>query len=152
MTFPYRAYGGDKPGPSLDVELLGVNGKVVPTLALVDSGAEWTKLPLSVGVELGVDLSLCKPTESQTGAGVSDQEFWWNDSPPGLVREEPGVRINDREVPIAPILAEKMPIVVLGREDFLASFKFTLDQRVERFTLEPYEEPVFEWMRRTGRV
>lgn len=150
--FPFLVYAGDNPSPSLELELLGVNGHVEATKALVDSGTEWTQMPLELGMRLGVDLSLCHSVMSQTGGGLTKGDRWWNRTPEGLVREEPAVRVMGHEAPIAPILSAHISIVALGREDFLSSFKFSIDQRERSFMLELYDESVGDWQRRTGRV
>lgn len=146
--FPYIDYAGG-PSPSLEVILLGINGVEIPTLALIDTGGEFTAMSLALGRQLGVDESRCELVTAEWGIGDrSDQAKWWNDSPEGGAREEPALRVMGQEVPIAPLLREDMDIVVLGRRDFLGSFKFGCDQRVETFTLEAYEEPIEDWMAR----
>jgi hypothetical protein len=148
--FSYRTYAGDGGSPSVEVELLGINGAVIPHLALLDTGAEWSKMPLELGRRMGVDLDRCHLTQSQTGGGIASGEYFWNDSPEGCEREEPVVRLMGREVPIAPILSEHIDVVVLGRNDFLASFKLCVDQRAHSFTLEPYDEPLADWFSRSS--
>ena len=149
-SFPYRVYAGDGGSPSLEVDLLGVNGVDISTLALVDTGAEWSVMPLDVGKRLGVDLSLCKQTEGQAGAGAATQ-WWWGQSPDGLARVRPMIRTAGWEVPIAPMLTERIDVVVLGRRDFLSSFRFAIDERAQTFSLDPYDEPVDDWLKRSGR-
>jgi hypothetical protein len=148
--FPFIEYAGDGPTPSLEVELVGVNGHVESTLALVDSGTEWTMMSVELGRKLGVQLAWCQTTASQTAGGLVEGDLWWNDTPAGQAREEPVVRVMGHEVPIAPLLKKDLPIVALGR-DFLATFKFCLDERESVFTLETYDEPLADWMRRRGR-
>jgi hypothetical protein len=109
-------------------------------------------MPLAFGVELGVDLSRCKRIPIHSGVGDPLQEdLWWNDSPEGGARLDPAVRAMGEVAPIAPLLNETMDIIALGRRDFLAAFKLCCDQRNSTFTLEPYDEPVVDWLRRTGR-
>ncbi len=148
--FPYRQYAGDRLTPSLQVELVGVNSHVEPTLALVDSGAEWTMMSVELGQRLGVELAWCVATRSQTAGGVAEGDLWWGDTPTGQPRDEPMVRVMGYEAPIAPLLKRGVPIVALGR-DFLATFKFCLDERESTFTLEAYDEPLADWMQRRDR-
>ena len=77
---------------------------------------------------------------------------WWSGSGDGAEPDELGVRFGDFEVPQAPVLEPGISVVVLGRTDFLASFLLTVDQRTQKFWLEPYEEPVGDWYARTQRV
>jgi hypothetical protein len=117
-------------------------------MALVDTGAEYSCMSVELGERLGVDLSRCDPMTTHVGIGEPIQEaLWWNDSPEGGDRESPMVRVMGHEIPIAPILRETMDIVALGRHDFLASFKFSCDERERRFILELYDEPLTEWLR-----
>ena len=148
--FPLRTYGGDRESPSLEVELVGVNGRVDRRLALIDPGTDWTMMPLSLAQELGVDLSYCREIPRQGQGWLVNGGWHWSDSPEGQANDQPVVRVMGHEVPLAPMVADTVPIVALGREDFLTSFKFCLDQRDKSFSLEPYDEPVEQWLKRTG--
>jgi hypothetical protein len=103
-------------------------------------------MPLELGIRLGADLSLCLPTTSQTGGGVAEGEFWWSNSPDGCAPPEPRVRLLGLDVPVAPILSRHIEVVVLGRRDFLTSFRLAVDQRAQTFTLTPYDEPTDQWV------
>ncbi len=148
--FPYRAYAG-RHSPSLEVDLVGVNGRELRQLALIDTGAEYSCMPLELGRQLGVDESLCVPLMTNVGIGQEpvQESLWWNESPAGASRESPVVHVMGHEVPIAPMLRESMDIVALGRHDFLAAFKFCCDERARSFSLELYDEPVTAWRART---
>lgn len=153
LSYPYKPYAGDGGSPSLEVTLLGTNGREHSTLALIDTGAEWSVLPTSLAVELGAELGseFCRPTQTQHAGGMS-AVHWWSGSGDGAERDELGVRFGDFEVPLAPVLEPGISVVVLGRTDFLASFLLAVDQRTQEFWLEPYEEPVSDWYARTQRV
>jgi hypothetical protein len=151
-TYPYQPYAGDGGSPSLQVTLLGTNGREHSTLALVDTGAEWSMLPTALGVELGAEPGgeFCPPIQTQHAGGLSDA-FWWNGtSQENAAGDELRVRFGAFEVPLAPTLKPHIDVVVLGRIDFLSSFRFSVDQRSETFTLEPYEEPLSAWLARTS--
>lgn len=63
-------------------------------------------------------------------------------------RDDVAVRVMGHEVALAPILSPAIAVVTLGREDFLTSFKFSMDQRDQTFTLEPYDEEFEAWRAR----
>jgi hypothetical protein len=112
-------------------------------------------LPIGLGAKLGAvltDPECCMPTKSQHAGGVADDDLWWRASPPGSARTCLVVRAAGLEVSLAPILKPKLEVVALGRRDFLAAFKFAVDERSETFRLEPYEEPANDWLRRMGRM
>lgn len=123
--FDYLPYAGDGPSPSLEVTLIGANGDRHETRALVDTGAEWSGISLTLARRLGA--SELPAIEGQGADGVHPQE-WWED---GLSVEVMGFRI-----PLSPTVGEKMSIVVLGRNDFLRHFRFVVEQAEQAFTLE----------------
>jgi hypothetical protein len=149
-TFPYQQYAGDGGSPSLEVTLLGTNGQQHVTLALVDTGAEWSILPTWLAVELGADLDteFCRATQTQHAGGLSGAH-WWNGAPDGSPRDELSVGFSEFEVPLAPVLKPDITAVVLGRNDFLESFLLSVDQRSQTFTLELYDESLSDWHART---
>jgi hypothetical protein len=53
--FPFIVYAGETASPTLVVELVGVNGTAIRSLALVDTGAEWSVLSWKLCLELGAD-------------------------------------------------------------------------------------------------
>jgi hypothetical protein len=103
-----------------------------------------------LGVELGAEpgSEFRQLTQTQHAGGVSGAH-WWNGTSAEAKRDELHVRFGEFEVPLAPVLKPSTTVVVLGRNDFLASFRLTVDQRAETFSLEPYEEPVSAWVPRT---
>jgi hypothetical protein len=147
--FPFVPYAGGTGSPSLEVELVGVNGEAVTSLALVDTGAEWSGLPWDLALRLGADPSMFHQQQHGTGAGKVPGH-WWHSSPEGSLRDEPVVRVMGHEVKIAPTVSRRLDIVVLGRIDFLSYFRLTVDQRARDFTLEAYPEPFEAWKTRIG--
>jgi hypothetical protein len=149
-TYPYQPYAGDGGSPSLEVTLLGANGREHVTVALVDTGAEWSILPTWLAVELGAELDseFCRATQTQHAGGLSGAH-WWNGAPDGSTRDELLVRFGEFEVPLAPVLKPDITIVAFGRNDFLESFRFSVDQRAQTFCLELYAESLSEWHAKT---
>lgn len=105
-SFSYMTYAGDGGSPSLTVTLLGTNGVEHTTLALIDTGAEWSMISTDLASSLGAELSderTCIPTHSQH-AGGTDLAWWWRASTPGSARECLMVRVAGIEVSLAPLL------------------------------------------------
>jgi hypothetical protein len=154
MRFPYVRYAGDRGSPSVEVTLIGTNGTEHTTVALVDTGAEWSTISTELAAELGAVISdedTCLPTHSQHAGGLN-RAWWWRAARPGSVQECLTVRVAGVEVSLAPLLKPQLAIVALGRRDFLAAFKLTVDEREQTFTLEPYAKPADAWLRRTGQM
>lgn len=152
-TFPYTPYAGDNRSPTLQITLLGTNGVEHKTPALIDTGAEWSMLSVAVAVQLGADIAdpdRCFLTSSQHAGGV-DEAWWWSGSAQPHARPCLQARVAGLDVSLAPLLKQDLSIVALGRRDFLAAFRFSIDERAETFTLEPYNEPADQWMIRVGR-
>jgi hypothetical protein len=127
--FPYLLYAGDGPSPSLEVTLVGVNGFRHTTLALVDTGSEWSGISSELARLLGAPALVA--IEGQGGGGVFAQE-WWQDGPT--------VEVMGYEIQLSPTVNERMPIVALGRNDLLRHFRLVIEQAEHAFTLEPTGE------------
>lgn len=115
--------------PVLPIVIHGVRNHI-PVPAIVDSGADYTFIPVSFASHLGIELSKCLREDVNTAGGVSAQYIWQA----GLDAEvqQLGVTVHLKTA------FSETPFVVLGREDFFASFKVAFDQRAQQFTLEPY--------------
>jgi hypothetical protein len=99
-------------------------------MALIDSGADYTFIPVSFASTLGIDLAQCLQGDCNTAAGASTQHIWQA----GLDAEVQGMR---RTIHLKTAFAGTS-FVCLGREDFFQEFKVAFDQRASKFTLEPY--------------
>jgi hypothetical protein len=128
--FSYVRYAGDTQSPSLWVTLVGPNGNREKTLALVDTGSEWSGMSAALALKLGVPAEL-HPAEGQAFGGLHPLE-WWEDGP--------AVEFMGYSIVLSPLVGEKVPIVALGRNDFLRHFLLTVDQANEEFVLEASEE------------
>lgn len=135
MTFKrcsYLEYAGDTPSPSLEIVLQGVNGVSHPTRALIDTGSEWSGLSKELADKLGAPAELY-PTEAQEWEGVTARSWW---------QEGPTVTVMGYEIGLSPLIREELPVVILGRLDFLVHFRFTVEQAQHAFTLEPTDDLV----------
>ncbi len=97
-------------------------------LALVDSGADSSLFPIQVAPLVGVDLAHCKEAVGMTAGGASTRYIWSD----GLQTTILGRTLH--------LHAEfgACPVILLGRDDFFATFKVAFDQREKTFSLEPY--------------
>lgn len=97
-------------------------------IALVDSGADWSVIPLELAPRLGVDLGECRHVPGHSAGGRTEFYEW-----EGKLTAE----LMERQIPLH-VMFGAVPIVLLGREDFFANFQVSFDQRGKRFTLVPY--------------
>jgi hypothetical protein len=144
QTFPYLtvwAGGGDdedqgKPEenlrPALQIIVHGPKARI-PTRGIVDSGADESSLPIVFAGTLGIDLSECEHATCITAGGPTDQFTW------GEMIEVQLQHMQNRRVPIKAVFVAGLGVVLLGRRDFFQAFRVTVDERVPKFTLEPYE-------------
>ncbi|MEJ7569176.1 MAG: hypothetical protein WKF41_13030 [Gaiellaceae bacterium] len=130
--FSYLDHAGDTPSPSLEVVLQGVNGVSHRTLALIDTGSEWSGLSKELADKLGSPAELY-PTEAQDWEGVTARSWW---------QEGPTVSVMGYVIGLSPLIREGLPVVVLGRLDFLVHFRFTVEQAQCAFVLEPTDDLV----------
>ena len=101
----------------------------IPVPGIVDSGADYTFLPVPLAAHLGIDLGQCLRQPAQTAGGAADQYVWQA----GLDAEVQQLRMT---IHLKTAFAAT-PYVLLGREDFFAAFRtISFDQVAERFTLE----------------
>jgi hypothetical protein len=79
---------------------------------------------------LGISLGACERAAVATAGGEAE-EFVWAD---------PVIALFDgQEVELTASFAAT-PVTLLGREDFFARYRVTIDQREQSFLLEAYEE------------
>ena len=128
--FAYLDYGGDEPTPSVEVVLHGANGVSEPTRALIDTGSEYSGLPKELADELGAPAELYA-TEAQGWDGISPRSWW---------KHGPTVSVMGFEIRLSPLIRVALPIVVLGRLDFLVHFRFTVEDANRAFTLEATDD------------
>jgi hypothetical protein len=118
--------------PAIDVALVGPNGQQSPKQrALVDSGCDFSTFPQQWTALLGIDFdSDCVEIDGNTASGKDKSQRIYRPGIHGLVM--------GHKVPLAAIFNPQIPIALLGREDFMAYFKVSFDQRRRIFTLDPY--------------
>lgn len=103
----------------------------MPIPAVVDSGADSSVFPVEFAGPLGISLEACERAALATSGGEAE-EFTW---------AEPVLALFDgQEVELTASFAAT-PVTLLGREDFFARYRVTIDQREQSFLLEAYDEP-----------
>lgn len=129
ITIRYRVAPNDPtPKPFLRVWFEGK--PPIRVAALVDSGADRSAIPLHLAIAVGVTYDPAKPTLSQ-GAGGKFEQF--EATSEVLLQSEIGPIKLDR-----PTLNGHIPLILLGRNDFFASYRVKFDQRAGLMEIEPY--------------
>ena len=82
---------------------------------------------------LGIEVADCEEQPVETAGGVSTQYRWTNP----IQIEIPHMAT---KMELTPAFAKGLPprLVLLGRRDFFAHFRVTVDERAQTFTLDPY--------------
>ena len=130
-VFPYRAVGLRGIAPAIPLVLHGPKNRI-NHVGLVDSGADSSLLPVSIAAFLGIDLSTCQE-EPMMGAGGQSRRWSYL---PGITAE---LRAMSKRFPLNISFAEHVPIMLLGRSDFFATFRVTVDERAETVKLDAYD-------------
>ena len=128
---PYRTSGGMLK-PLMDVALVGPNGKQLPKLrALVDSGCDFSTFPSALARPLGIDTAAdCFAMEIHTASGLDRSQVCYPHGIHGL--------IFGQKLALSANFHPMLPIALLGREDFMAHFRVTFDERRKLFILEAH--------------
>lgn len=116
------------PRPWLKVGL--VRGKDLSLLAIVDSGADTSVVPLSLAGSFGLMYDPSRVTVA-SGAGGLHQQYQATNNV--TIRSEVGL-VELRRPTLNPHLA----ILLLGRADFFEDHRITFDQRESSMLIEPY--------------
>jgi hypothetical protein len=112
----------------LELEIVAPNGRRLTDAALVDTGADTSAFPLHWMRRLGIYKKDCRKRQFDTAGGCADQ-WSFADGVEAIIL---GQRVTLRAVFV------DAPVALLGRDDFLASFRVNFDQRAQLFTVEPY--------------
>jgi hypothetical protein len=127
--FPYSpglSMHGDRPCVPVQFVRRTDGAICEPVPVLIDTGADCTVLPAMMGEQLGINLDGAREHTNRLGHHRADPGD-------GLIAIVAGVHVLLR-----PRFTDKENVVVLGRYDFLAHFRLTIDELGQRFGLEPY--------------
>ncbi len=136
-TFKYKELPGKKGSnhkcPAIEVIFQGKSKFAQKIVALIDSGADLSVIPLDLAKFLNVDLSMNESISHGIGGKVKSK------------RSKIKVSVNgDRrkytfEIPIEVIL-EGNPPVILGRQGFFDKFEITLIEAEQKIKLKKYSK------------
>ncbi|MBU0684872.1 MAG: retropepsin-like aspartic protease [Thermoplasmatota archaeon] len=134
MNFKYKALprkgGPPRKTPTIPVTFIGPSD-TVEIMAILDSGADISVLPLEVGQLLGLDLTKDKGPCGGIGGEVETAEDHVR------VRVFQGHENYSFDIPVKVVLDPESNIpVLIGREGFFEEFEITFDERRERISLK----------------
>jgi hypothetical protein len=111
---------------------VGPNSKqLAPQLALIDSGCDLSTFPSAWAPLLGIDFKKeCDEIEGQTASGTDKTQRIYKPGIHGLIL--------GHKVPLHAVFNPRLPIALLGREDFFKFFRVDFDQRKKVVWLAPY--------------
>lgn len=129
MLFKYSQYpASNQPGdfiyrPTVDI-IFKYNQQFILVEALVDSGSDWTILPLEVADVLGIPVTSNNKTEFNAAGGNTFMVY----QPPYMIEHilrQPGFRPFKWKSKVC--FAVSQPTILLGQVGFLDRFKVTLN-------------------------
>lgn len=121
-----------RPFPMVPITLVGPEGDELQEWAVVDTGADHSCIPIELMAPLGVTLGACAMEDAKTDGAVTP-----------LPRYVAGMEtrvLSSWRLTLRPHFIPDWRFVLLGREDFGAAFKWTLDERARKLTLEAYPD------------
>jgi serine/threonine protein kinase len=131
VTLPFEPNGDGSLAPMLPIELHDASGNAFSARGLVDTGADRTALPIDFMGMLGIVESDCIVREFVGGGGTSR----------AFTPQKPiPIRVLDKAFELTPLFIE-VPFPLLGREDVLAQFSISIDQRSMIIRLRPLDAP-----------
>jgi hypothetical protein len=134
LVFRYPpAPAGEHPRPYVELELCGPNGQPLRAFGLIDTGADYSTLPLDAARQLGVSIYELETFEADDASGSLEL---------GVARDPVSATLASRSFELRPryvmsgdgAVDESGPL--WGRRDFLRFWDFWLSERDERFALE----------------
>jgi predicted aspartyl protease len=134
MNFKYKALprkdGPPRKTPTIPLTFLGPDD-AIDIVAILDSGADISVLPLEIGEQLGLSLTKGKGPCAGIGGEVETSEDHVR------VKITQGHENYNFEIPVKVVLDRKCNIpVLIGREGFFEEFEITFDERRERISLK----------------
>lgn len=129
MKFKYSEYlfndGSTLSRPTISITFK-YKSKFLPMEALIDSGADFTILPIEIADILNVALD-SKSEKTFQGAGGNPFDVYFSSVAVEHILEQTGFRQIKWKTKV--FFAKDQPTVLLGQKGFLERFKVTLDGR-----------------------
>ena len=134
MNFKYKALprkeGPPRKTPTIPVTFVGPSDSV-DLVAILDSGADISVLPLEIGEQLGLSLTKDRSPCAGIGGDVETSEDHVR------IRIMQGHENYTFEIPVKVVLDPGCNIpVLIGREGFFEEFEITFDESRERLSLK----------------
>jgi predicted aspartyl protease len=134
MNFKYKSLprkgGPPRKTPTIPVTLMGPDDSI-DIVAILDSGADISVLPLEVGEQLGLDLTKNRSPCGGIGGEVDTAEDHVR------IRVAQGHENYTFDIPVKVVLDSSSSIpVLLGREGFFEKFEITFDENREKISLK----------------
>ena len=121
------------PRPYVTLELRGPNGAPLTLTGLLDTGADFSTLPLDVAIELGFTMDALRPTVVHQATGSANVQR----AAEPIAARLAGTVVEFLLQPMyAPGLGEEPRDVLWGRRDFLRHWDLWLSERSARFDLD----------------
>ena len=102
----------------------------IPFAAIVDSGADFSCLPLQVGQVLGVPFDPATPIQANGAGGLYQ---CWQATADLVLNCVEGAFTLTR-----PMLNPSLRYILLGRRDFFQTFRVSFDERAFTFSIDRY--------------
>lgn len=118
--------------PMVPITLVGPDGDELQEWAAVDSGADHTCIPIELMAALGITVGMCEMQDASFDGAVTPYP-----------RYTAGIEtrvLSSWRMTLRPHFIGAWRFVLLGREDFGAAFRWTLDERAAKLTLEAYDD------------
>jgi len=110
----------------VDITLTGPDEPPLSTMAVVDSGADGSALPMDLASALGIDLDAdCRSETGVSSDGDAEHRIY----EPGIEVEVYGHRLK------IDATFSNTPLILLGQDDFFMRFHVAFDRPAKEFTL-----------------
>jgi predicted aspartyl protease len=134
MNFKYKSLprkdGPPRKTPTIPVTFIGPEDSI-DIMAILDSGADISVLPMEVGEQLGLDLAKNRSPCSGIGGEVDTAEDHVR------VRISQGHENYTFDIPVKVVLDPKASIpVLIGRDGFFEKFEITFDEKRARISFK----------------
>lgn len=105
-----------------------MQGQWVGTLGIIDSGADYSMLPMQLAVDIGLKYDQNDPRDMLGVGGLTPKGAF-------VAIDDLTIRSEIGEIPLRrPWLVPSLPIILLGRSDFFATFRVDFGRTIITIT------------------